>query len=460
MLHIYNSLTGKKEAFKPIHEGKVNLYVCGMTVYDYCHIGHARAMIAFDVVVRYLRFLNYQVKYVRNITDIDDKIIKRANENKEDFRVLADRYIQAMHEDFDALGLLHPDLEPRATEFIQQMFELIEQLIGKGIAYIGKNGDVLYSVKKFEKYGCLSHRKLDQLRAGARIEVSENKKDPLDFVLWKSAKPGEPSWESPFGNGRPGWHIECSAMAMNCLANRIDIHGGGKDLIFPHHENEIAQTEAATDAQFANYWMHAGHLEINKQKMSKSLGNFFTIRDVLKKYHPEVIRFFMISSHYRSPLNYSAQALIEAEQSLSRLYLTLRSGVANEDIKETVYEADFVAAMDDDFNTPKALAVLFELSKEVNRLRDADQVQSLKYAALLKRLGQVLGLFAYEPEQFLQHQVTEEDNDVQTINAFIEERNKARQEKDWGRADAIRTQLDEMGVVIEDGGKETTWRRK
>lgn len=459
MLVIYNSLTRQKEAFKPITPGKVNLYVCGMTVYDYCHLGHARTMIAFDVVVRYLRFLHYDVHYVRNITDIDDKIIQRANENNEDYQNLTARFIQALHDDSDALGLLRPDEEPRATAFMPQIIKMIQKIIDNGYGYVGANGDVYYDVRRFKPYGQLSGRQLDQLRSGARIEVSESKRDPLDFVLWKLAKPGEPSWESPWGAGRPGWHIECSSMSTQCLAPQIDIHAGGQDLIFPHHENEIAQSEAVTGKKFVNFWMHGGHLQVDKIKMSKSLGNFFTIRDVLNKYPPEVVRYFVTSSHYRSQLNYSEESLQNAKQGLNRLYLSLQGVDLSAPFDESdPYVVRFKETMDDDFNTPAALSVLFEISKEINKLKDKDEEKSSHLAACLKSLGAILGILQEAPESFLKG---EEENDLSSsdIEGLIAERNQARQDKNWQRADEIRDQLLEQGIILEDAAGQTTWRR-
>ncbi|HET8707482.1 MAG TPA: cysteine--tRNA ligase, partial [Pseudomonadales bacterium] len=360
MLKIYNSQTRQKEIFKPLHDNVVNMYVCGMTVYDFCHIGHARVMVAFDVVVRYLRERGYTVNYVRNITDIDDKIINRANENQEPFNALVDRFITAMDEDAAALGVMKPDQEPRATGYIDEIVGMVNTLIEKGHAYPVSNGDVYYRVASFPTYGKLGQKNLDDLQAGARVEVGEIKENPLDFVLWKSAKPNEPKWPSPWGEGRPGWHIECSAMSTCCLGKTLDIHGGGGDLIFPHHENEIAQSEAATGEKFVNTWMHVGFVQVNEEKMSKSLGNFFTIREVLKEFDAEVVRYFIVSSHYRSPLNYSEENLNHAKSALSRFYTALKGKIANEPAQHTRFEQEFFEAMDDDFNTPKAVAVLFE----------------------------------------------------------------------------------------------------
>lgn len=455
MLKIYNTLTKQKEAFKPIVEGKVSLYVCGMTVYDYCHLGHARVMVAFDLISRYLRKLGYRVNYVRNITDIDDKIIKRAAENGESIQALTERFIKALDEDAHALGVIPPDREPRATQHIEDMINMIQILIDKGYAYVAKNGDVYYSVTKFEGYGKLSHRNLDDLQAGARVEVNDVKKNPLDFTLWKKAKEGEPAWESPWSAGRPGWHIECSAMSTTCLQNTIDIHGGGPDLLFPHHENEIAQSEAATGEHFSNYWMHVGSLDVNNEKMSKSLGNFFTIRDVLKKYRAEVIRYFFLSGHYRSPLNYAESALANAQAGLERLYIALRGLPEVDESDGDEYKTRFAEAMQDDFNTPVALSVLFDLAREINTLREDHPDQAARKARVLKKLAKHLGLLQQDPDVFLQG----EEDDTSEINALIKARNQARDDKDWAESDRIRDQLAEMGIVLEDGAECTSWRR-
>ena len=456
MLQIYNSSTRKKETFKPITPGKINLYVCGVTVYDYCHMGHARTYTAFDVAIRYLKWRGYQVTHVRNITDIEDKIINRANENKEDYQVLVERFTKAMYEDFAALDILPPDHDPRATEFVPQMITMIEKLITNGHAYVASNGDVYYEVRTFENYGSLAHRNIDQLESGARVEVNDVKRDPLDFVLWKLAKPGEPNWESPWGAGRPGWHIECSVMSTNILGDTFDIHGGGKDLIFPHHENEIAQAEGASHCQFVHTWMHAGYLQINKEKMSKSLGNFFTIRDVLKSHQPEVIRYFLTTSQYRSPLSYSEEGLHQARSALERFYTALRDLPESDPIKETEYEAKFINAMDDDFNTPIAISVLFELAHEVQRLRDKDPSLAAQHGALLKKLGGVLGILQNNPEAFLKAE--HKDLDVEKIESLIVARNQARANKDWKESDRIRDELTAMSVVLEDGASGTTWK--
>lgn len=439
------------------------MYVCGMTVYDLCHLGHARVLVVFDIVTRYLRHSGFDVTYVRNITDIDDKIINRANENGEDFNVLTGRFIDAMHEDAAALGVLPPDEEPRATGSMQDIISMVQTLIDKGYAYAAKTedgqGDVYYDVSSFENYGKLSGKKLEDLRAGERVAVDEHKDDPLDFVLWKAAKPDEPSWDSPWGKGRPGWHIECSAMATCCLGNHFDIHGGGQDLQFPHHENEIAQSEAATGEKFVNLWMHNGFVRINDEKMSKSLNNFFTVREILKLYKGEEIRYFVLASQYRSPLNYSDQLLDTARTALSRLYSTLRSLDVADDYDDTDPAVDkFNQAMDDDFNTPEALAVLFDLANQVNRLRAEDEAAALKKAAVLKGLANILGLLAADPEQFLKAGATAEDDGVD-IDALIVARKTARENKDWAEADRIRDVLDAMGIVVEDKDGKTIWRR-
>jgi len=481
MLQIYNSLTRKKEEFIPIEPGKVRMYVCGMTVYDYCHIGHARVMVVFDVVARYLRCKGYAVTYVRNITDIDDKIIRRAQENGEEIGALTERFIAAMHEDAKALGVLPPTVEPRATENIASIIALAQTLLDKGFAYVASNHDVYYDVSRFEHYGELANRQLEDLRAGSRVEVEEAKSDPLDFVLWKAAKPGEPSWPSPWGTGRPGWHIECSAMSNCCLGYHFDIHGGGMDLKFPHHENEIAQSEAASGQKYVNYWMHNGFVQINDEKMSKSLGNFFTVREVLQRYQPEVVRLFILSSHYRSPLNYSDENLDLAESSLTRLYMALRDLTAGEGATHASpvpsYQERFFAAMDDDFNTPEALAVLFDLAREINRLRNDNVEESARLGASLRRLGEVLGLLQDDPEAFLRggrlvslsteiRSTSSASDSVRfsilsdsQIEDLIAERSMARKQKNWAEADRIRDLLAKEGVILEDGSAKTAWRR-
>jgi cysteinyl-tRNA synthetase len=452
MLKLHNTLTRTKQDFKPIQPNKVRMYVCGMTVYDFCHLGHARVMVVFDMVARWLRASDYEVTYVRNITDIDDKIIKRAHENNESIQSLTQRFIEAMDEDSAKLGIIRPDIEPRATEHVQGMLDMISQLIEKGYAYQANNGDVFYKVRSFNDYGKLSGKTLDDLRAGERVDVDGAKQDPLDFVLWKSAKPGEPYWESPWGNGRPGWHIECSAMSAELLGEHFDIHGGGQDLQFPHHENEIAQSEATHGCTMANYWLHNGFVRVDDEKMSKSLGNFFTIREVLEKYDPEVVRFFILRAHYRSPLNYSDKHLDDAKASLTRLYTALR-GI---DVPGTTIDwqqpqaAKFKAAMDDDLNTPEALAVLFELANDLNKDK-SDQT-----AALLKQLASIVGLLQRDPEAFMQG---ETDGGELDIDGFIAARLAAKKAKDFAEADRIRKTLSDAGIVLEDTAQGTTWRR-
>ncbi|WP_312374448.1 cysteine--tRNA ligase [Stutzerimonas nitrititolerans] len=456
-LSIYNTLSKTKEAFQPLEGNQVRMYVCGMTVYDFCHIGHARVMVAFDVVTRWLRQRGYDVIYVRNITDIDDKIIRRANENGEPFEALVERMIAAMHEDEARLNVLRPDVEPRATQHIDGMFAMIQTLIDKGYAYAPGNGDVYYRVGKFVGYGKLSRRKIEDLKIGARIEVDEAKEDPLDFVLWKAAKPGEPSWQSPWGAGRPGWHIECSVMSTCCLGETFDIHGGGPDLVFPHHENEIAQSEAATGKQYANAWMHAGAVRVDGEKMSKSLGNFFTIREVLEKYQPEVVRYLLVSSHYRSPINYSEDSLKEAKGALERFYTALRGLPEVAAAGGESFVERFGVAMDDDFNSPEACAVLFDMAREINRLREADPQAAAALAARLKELAGVLGVLQMSPDAFLQAGA-EGKVDAAEVEALIAARLQARAEKNWAESDRIRDQLTAMGVVLEDGKGGTTWR--
>ena len=462
MIQIYNTLTRSKEALAPIRAGEIRMYVCGMTVYDYCHLGHARVLVAFDVVVRYLRSLGYDVTYVRNITDIDDKIINRANENGELVGALTKRFIDAMHEDERALLVLPPDREPRATDTIDEIIAMVSTLIEKGYAYVGDNKDVYYDVSRFEPYGLLSDKRTEDLRAGARVEVDEAKHDPLDFVLWKAAKPGEPSWDSPWGSGRPGWHIECSAMSSSCLGNHFDIHGGGMDLMFPHHENEIAQSQAATGEKFVNLWMHNGFVRVDEEKMSKSLGNFFTVREVLSRYRSEVVRYFLVASHYRSPLNYADQQLDNAQASLTRLYTALRGLEVSKPDREDEYLTRFCEAMDDDFNTPEALAVLFELAHEINRLRAGAPANANRLGARLKALGDVLGLLQGDPEAFLQALGIDSGGELDraSIEAKIRARDDARADKDWAAADRIRDELKHLGVVLEDGADGTTWRHE
>jgi cysteinyl-tRNA synthetase len=460
MLKIYNTLARDKQDFKPIEPNKVRMYVCGMTVYDYCHLGHARVMVVFDMVYRWLKASGYDVTYVRNITDIDDKIIKRAAENGESIHALTQRFIDAMHKDADALGVQRPDHEPRATQFIPQMLEMVGRLEQNGLAYLAADGDVNYAVRKFDGYGKLSGKSLEDLRAGERVEVASDKNDPLDFVLWKHAKEGEPEevkWDSPWGKGRPGWHLECSAMGSELLGKHFDIHGGGADLQFPHHENEIAQSEGAHRCQYVNYWMHNGFVRVDNEKMSKSLGNFFTIREVLKKYDAEIVRFFILRAHYRSPLNYSDQHLDDAKGALTRLYTALKS------VPAAVQEVDwndahaqrFKAAMDDDLNTPEAVAVLFDLANEANR----SDVGARRAVPLLKALAGVLGLLERDPQQFLQGAAGEGGLDDAGIDAQIEARIAAKKAKDFAEADRIRKALLDAGIVLEDTPQGTTWRR-
>ncbi|WP_249976742.1 cysteine--tRNA ligase [Vreelandella olivaria] len=459
-MHIYNTLTRRKEPFIPLVEGKVSMYVCGMTVYDYCHLGHARVMVAFDVITRYLRHRGFDVTYVRNITDIDDKILKRADENGETISVLTERMIDAMHEDETRLNVLPPSHEPRATGHIGDIIAMIETLIAKGFAYPADNGDVYYRVRKFTDYGKLNNRRLDDMRSGARVDVDVHKEDPLDFVLWKSAKPGEAHWPSPWGDGRPGWHIECSAMSTCCLGDTFDIHGGGPDLTFPHHENEIAQSEAATGKTYVNTWMHAGAVRVNQEKMSKSLGNFFTIRDVLAEHDPEVVRYLLVASHYRSAINYSVDSLYEARKSLTRFYTALDGLTETVDDQGCVgvYAERFTAAMDDDFNTPEALAVLFDLVRDLNRARSEAPEHALRLAGELKRLAGVLGLLQQPPQIFLkgsQQQgvaLSEEE-----IEAKIAQRKEAKTNKDFAQADAIRDELAALGIILKDSREGTTW---
>ncbi|MBI1450472.1 MULTISPECIES: cysteine--tRNA ligase [Acinetobacter] len=466
---LYNSEQRKKVEFVPRKEGHIDMYVCGMTVYDYCHIGHARVMVAFDYIIRFLRSQGWNVKYVRNITDIDDKIIKRANENGESITALTDRFIQAMNEDAENLGCLHPDEAPRATDYIDQMQNMIGNLVDKGTAYPSANGDVYFEVEKFAKYGRLSGRKLEDMQAGAseRVDVEVEKKHPFDFVLWKHAKENEPSWASPWGNGRPGWHIECSAMSTCCLGNHFDIHGGGADLTFPHHENEIAQSEASTGEQYVNYWMHVGFINVDGEKMSKSLGNFFTIRDVMEKFHPEVIRYFIVSSHYRSPVNFSDFALKEAKTTLTRFYHSFKAYQAlyGDKLVETLDEAlveRFNAAMRDDFNTAEAIAVLFEINKALNTaVKEENATQAEIYYATLRHLTNVLGLVQYNVDEFLKSDIGQEALGLseEQIADLIQQRVDAKKAKEFARADEIRQSLLDQGVVLEDTRQGTVWRR-
>ena len=460
MLNIYNSLNNRKEPFTPIVPGQVRMYVCGMTVYDYCHIGHARVLVVFDVVYRFLKHLGFEVTYVRNITDIDDKIINRANEVKEDFHALTQRFIDAMHEDADALGVLRPDQEPRATDHIESILAMIRSLLDKKYAYQAENGDVYFSVSKFESYGQLSGKKIDELRAGERVDVDLGKNDPLDFVLWKSAKPGEPSWPSPYGDGRPGWHIECSAMSTQMLGNHFDIHGGGQDLQFPHHENEIAQSEGCTGETFVNYWMHNGFVRVNEEKMSKSLGYFFTLREVMKDYKAEEIRYFILGSHYRSPLNYSEEQLINARSGLQRLYGAVLNTEPADVPQDSKYKQQFEQALCDDFNTANAMGVLFDLARDINREKSANSESANSLASLLKYLAGIIGLLQDNAETYLKSQVSGAKGLAdELIEEMIQQRLDARKNKNWGEADRIRDKLVDAGISIEDGADGTRWRR-
>ncbi|MDO9811273.1 cysteine--tRNA ligase [Glaesserella parasuis] len=458
MLKIYNTLKREKEEFKPIHPDHVGMYVCGVTVYDLCHFGHGRTFVSFDVIARYLRYLGYNLRYVRNITDVDDKIIKRSLENNETCDQLVDRMIIEMHKDFDALNILRPDVEPRATQHIPEIIAIVEKLLAKGHAYMAEDGDVMFNVESFQKYGALSRQNLEQLQAGARVEIKSVKRNPMDFVLWKMSKENEPSWDSPWGKGRPGWHIECSAMNSKELGNHFDIHGGGSDLMFPHHENEIAQSCCAHGDDYVNYWLHTGMLTINEEKMSKSLNNFFTIRDILNKYDCESVRYFFLTAQYRSLLDYSEENIGLARKALERLYTALRGCDWNVELVENdQYVTAFKESMDDDFNTPGALAVLFELAREINKLKAENQVEANKLAARLKQLAGVLGLLEQDPETFLQGDAN--NDEVAEIEALIKQRNEARSSKNWAVADEARNKLTAMGIVLEDGANGTTWRR-
>jgi len=462
MLKIYNTLTNQKEVFKPIDPSKVGIYVCGMTVYDFCHMGHARVLVMFDVITRHLRRNFKDVKYIRNITDIDDKIIGRAIENNEDIFSLTKRFIDAMHEDEIALGVISPDIEPKATDSIEQMINMIELLIKNKLAYQGKNGDVFYSVRKFKNYGKLSGKNLDDLESGARVDIESNKEDPLDFVLWKMAKPNEPKWPSPWGDGRPGWHIECSAMSTHFIDDHFDIHGGGMDLTFPHHENEIAQSEGATGCKFVNTWMHVGFVNINDEKMSKSLNNFFTIRDILEKYDGETLRYFLISSHYRSPLNFSSTNIDSAKSALKRLYTATRGLSDNVSINYVSnnnldYEDRFNSALNDDFNTPIAISILFEIAKQINveRLNDLKKANAL--SQLLKKLANFLGILEYDADEYLKQGSELSENEILDK---ISKREQARLSKDFAMSDQVRDELLEFGIILEDTADGTTWRRR
>ena len=459
MVNIYNTLTQRKEPLQPLEPGKVRLYVCGMTVYDFCHLGHARMLLAFDVAVRYLRFSGYDVTYVRNITDVDDKILARAVENDEPFTAVTDRYITALHEDEAALSIVRPDQEPRATGHIDQIVSMIEKLLVSDHAYRAENGDVYFSVSSYPDYGKLSKKKPDELLEGARVEIGELKRDPRDFVLWKATDDSAVGWDSPWGYGRPGWHIECSAMCTCALGDTVDIHGGGSDLMFPHHENEIAQSESATGATFAKLWMHNGPLRIEDEKMSKSLDNFFTVREVLATSKPEVVRHLLISSHYRSPINYSQQSLGQSVKAVERFYHCLKDLdlAAAKSLTNSRFEKAFRCAMDDDFNTPEALSVLFEMVSEIHRIKHENPALANQLGALLVRLGGSLGLLQAEPAAFLQHSV-EADVDKAEIDKLVAERVAARASQDWRRADEIRDQLSALNVVIEDSAGGSTWR--
>ncbi|WP_163931232.1 cysteine--tRNA ligase [Paraferrimonas sp. SM1919] len=461
MLQIYNTLSRQKEVFKPIEDNKVGMYVCGITIYDLCHIGHARTYISFDMVARYLRYLGYDLTYVRNITDIDDKIIKRANERGISSKELTEELTVEMHKDFDALNLIRPDIEPKATEHIQEIIDMVETLIAKEHAYVGDNGDVMFSVESFNEYGRLSGQDLEQLQAGSRVAVEMAKRNAADFVLWKMSKPGEPAWPSPWGEGRPGWHIECSAMNVKHLGEHFDIHGGGSDLKFPHHENEIAQSCCANEKDYVNTWMHTGMVMVDKEKMSKSLGNFFTVRDVLEHFDPETVRYFLLSSNYRSQLNYSEDNLKQARASLERLYTSLRdldTSVAAAESAEFVER--FNKAMNDDFNTPEAYSTLFDMAREVNRLKEADITAASALGNKLKQLAEILGILQQQPQAFLQGGAGQgNDDEVAEIEALIVMRNQARADKNWPAADEARDKLNALGIVLEDKDGKTTWRR-
>ncbi|MCU7922551.1 MAG: cysteine--tRNA ligase [Candidatus Thiodiazotropha sp. (ex Dulcina madagascariensis)] len=477
MLKLYNDLTNRKETFQPLQAGKVRMYVCGMTVYDLCHLGHARVMVVFDVAYRYLRASGYDVTYIRNITDIDDKIINRANEKGVPFTELTERFIQAMHEDADALGVLRPSDEPKATQHMDEILQMIARLIEKGHAYAAENGDVYYDVRSFSDYGKLSGKSIEDLRAGARVEPGDAKRDPLDFALWKAAKPQEPAWDSPWSRGRPGWHIECSAMSTTALGDSFDIHGGGADLTFPHHENEIAQSEGATGHPFVKYWMHNGFVRINDEKMSKSLGNFFTVREILAHYRAEEVRYFILTSQYRSPLNYDTEHLDNARAALTRIYTALRGLPEAGATGGERYVSRFRDAMDDDFNTPEALAVLFDLVREINRVKASDVESAASLGGVLRELGDMLGILQDDPEAFLKGRsvITGSGNlaaqpanvagtgvgkySDDHIDALIEKRTMAKKEKNWPEADRIRDELKTAGIALEDGPQGTTWRR-
>ncbi|NOY67454.1 MAG: cysteine--tRNA ligase [Gammaproteobacteria bacterium] len=465
MLEIYNNLVRRKEAFLPIDPENVRLYVCGMTVYDLCHLGHARVLVVFDVVYRYLCHIygEQHVTYVRNITDIDDKIIKRANENNEAFTDLTERFIDEMHHDSEALNVLQPDQEPKATTHIGEIISMIEVLVNKGLAYPADNGDVYYDISKFKTYGKLSGKKLEELQAGSRVDIDDAKDDPMDFVLWKAAKPEEPHWDSPWGKGRPGWHIECSAMSTHCLGNHFDIHGGGQDLQFPHHENEIAQSEGATGEKFVNVWMHNGFVRIDDEKMSKSLGNFFTVREILVRYRAEVIRYFILNSHYRSPLNYSDIQLDNAQAALEGFYTALR-GLTISDTDDTEdYGKRFYAALDDDFNTAEAVAVLAECRRDINQAKTNDHERANHIGSILVKLSSLLGILQSDAEQVLKQGARPQAGDDLAdaeIEILIQKRKVARDTKDWAESDRIRDLFKEKGIILEDSASGTSWRRE
>ena len=455
-LSLYNTLTNKKEVFKSIEPNMVGMYVCGITVYDHCHLGHARAYVAFDVLARYLKYLGYKLNYVRNITDVEDKIIKKAIENSETISSITNRYILSMNKDFKDLGLLEPTIEPKATDYINEMILMIEELIKNKHAYVGKNGDVYFAVRTFEEYGNLSNKKIDELESGARVKENLDKDDPLDFVLWKMAKQEEPYWDSPWGRGRPGWHIECSAMSLSTLGKNFDIHGGGPDLIFPHHENEIAQSKCSFDQEFANYWIHSGLLKISGEKMSKSLGNFARIKDLLKTYHPEVIKFFLISSHYRSALDFTNESLEQAKAGLVRIYESIDEKIILKEIGEVDkgFVQDFECAMNDDLNTPKAISILFEIVKKINL--ENDNLIKRRLVTTLKKLANIIGLLREKPELFFQYG---SGVDTQLIEEMILKRNLARKDKDFDKADEIRDELRSLGIILDDKADGTKWKK-
>tara|TARA_A100001035_G_scaffold276530_1_gene271648 strand:- start:4429 stop:5805 length:1377 start_codon:yes stop_codon:yes gene_type:complete len=455
-LSLYNTLTNKKEVFKSIEPNMVGMYVCGITVYDHCHLGHARAYVAFDVLARYLKYLGYKLNYVRNITDVEDKIIKKAIENSETISSITNRYILSMNKDFKDLRLLEPTIEPKATDYINEMILMIEELIKNKHAYVGKNGDVYFAVRTFEEYGNLSNKKIDELESGARVKENLDKDDPLDFVLWKMAKQEEPYWDSPWGRGRPGWHIECSAMSLSTLGKNFDIHGGGPDLIFPHHENEIAQSKCSFDQEFANYWIHSGLLKISGEKMSKSLGNFARIKDLLKIYHPEVIKFFLISSHYRSALDFTNESLEQAKAGLVRIYESIDEKIILKESGEVDkgFVQDFECAMNDDLNTPKAISILFEIVKKINL--ENDNLTKRRLVTTLKKLANIIGLLREKPELFFQYG---SGVDTQLIEEMILKRNLARKDKDFDKADEIRDELRSLGIILDDKADGTKWKK-